>query len=550
MISSLLERPADLDAITRRKAYSYVRFSTPEQQKGDSFRRQTQMAHAYAAQHGLDLDESLTFHDVGISGYRGRNAKAGRLAVFMEAVEAGQVPPGSVLLVEQLDRLSRMEPLLAIDVLRDIVKSGVSVVTLNDGREFTQESLTKNWTDLLMAVLVFVRANEESVAKSDRGTAFWSAKRAKAEERPLTATTPEWVHFDKEAGTLVLIENRAAILRRIFDMTLRGVGVAKIAETFNREGLEPWGRGKRKASAWHRSYITRIVQNPAVIGSFTMHRTDYQNGKTVRVPVRTIDNYFPTVIDAATFEQANAGRVARGEKVRVPRVRFPTQNILAGMTLCPKCGGSMVRVAKGGRNLPAYACSTAKIGKGCEYRSVRYRDLENRILQVLPDALRDRDGLDGGMEDLDGQFKNAELAYVDLAERVNLLVEDLQAERDPTVRAILREQLGPLAASRNAAQESLEGLRQQREQFAGPVLQRRIEALREVLEANQGSNRDRAAINQSLRAVFSSATINYPIGAVDLEWRAGGTLRIHYAMISPEPFHTGDYQYVPDRAHV
>ena len=43
------------------KAYSYLRFSTPEQQRGDSFRRQTSLAADYAAQHGLELDTALTF---------------------------------------------------------------------------------------------------------------------------------------------------------------------------------------------------------------------------------------------------------------------------------------------------------------------------------------------------------------------------------------------------------------------------------------------------------------------------------------------------------
>ncbi len=32
-----------------RKAYSYLRYSTPEQMRGDSFRRQTALADAYAA---------------------------------------------------------------------------------------------------------------------------------------------------------------------------------------------------------------------------------------------------------------------------------------------------------------------------------------------------------------------------------------------------------------------------------------------------------------------------------------------------------------------
>jgi hypothetical protein len=43
-----------------RKAYSYQRFSTTEQKTGDSFRRQTALARAYASSHGLVLDEELT----------------------------------------------------------------------------------------------------------------------------------------------------------------------------------------------------------------------------------------------------------------------------------------------------------------------------------------------------------------------------------------------------------------------------------------------------------------------------------------------------------
>ncbi|MFC3071202.1 recombinase family protein [Phenylobacterium soli] len=58
--------------MTSRRAYSYVRFSTPEQARGDSFRRQWAMATKYAADHGLELDETMTFQDRGVSGYGSR----------------------------------------------------------------------------------------------------------------------------------------------------------------------------------------------------------------------------------------------------------------------------------------------------------------------------------------------------------------------------------------------------------------------------------------------------------------------------------------------
>ena len=50
---------------TTPKAYSYIRFSTPEQALGDSERRQVESARDYATAHGLELDESLTFADKG-----------------------------------------------------------------------------------------------------------------------------------------------------------------------------------------------------------------------------------------------------------------------------------------------------------------------------------------------------------------------------------------------------------------------------------------------------------------------------------------------------
>jgi hypothetical protein len=57
--------------VTRPIAYSYARFSTPEQERGDSERRQIEAARQYAEQHGFVLDESIVV-DRGISAFAGR----------------------------------------------------------------------------------------------------------------------------------------------------------------------------------------------------------------------------------------------------------------------------------------------------------------------------------------------------------------------------------------------------------------------------------------------------------------------------------------------
>ena len=54
-------------------AYSYLRFSHPDQAKGDSLRRQTELRDAWIARTGIALDESLTLEDKGVSGYTGEH---------------------------------------------------------------------------------------------------------------------------------------------------------------------------------------------------------------------------------------------------------------------------------------------------------------------------------------------------------------------------------------------------------------------------------------------------------------------------------------------
>ncbi|MGO9817063.1 MAG: recombinase family protein [Acidocella sp.] len=247
-----------------RKAYSYLRFSTPEQARGDSFRRQTDLALDYANRHDLELDEVLSFHDLGVSAYRGSNAETGQLGALLEAVRVGLIAPGSVVLVESLDRISRQAARKALRVIESIVETGVSVVTLSDGREYTATSLDNDPLSLMMALLTFVRANEESATKGRRVAAAWAAKRACANQQPLTSRCPGWIQLDLESRTFVLIPDRAAIVRRMYDEALSGRGTAAIARRLNVEGVPVFGDGSRKGAMWHDSYIVTDARTPTV----------------------------------------------------------------------------------------------------------------------------------------------------------------------------------------------------------------------------------------------------------------------------------------------
>src|SRR5262245_51402531 len=114
-------------------AYSYLRFSSPEQARGDSVRRQTEATAAWCKRNGVTLDQSLSLRDEGVSAFKGKhreNPDVHGLAAFLTAVKSGRVPDGSYLIVENLDRLSREDVDAALELLLSLTRNGIRVVQL------------------------------------------------------------------------------------------------------------------------------------------------------------------------------------------------------------------------------------------------------------------------------------------------------------------------------------------------------------------------------------------------------------------------------------
>lgn len=126
----------------RTKAYSYIRFSTPEQANGDSYRRQRAAAETYCTQNGLELvrSEDYFFFDSGRSAYKGKHLDdTGQLARFLSYVKDGTIEPGSLLIVESLDRLSREHVREALPRFLDILNNDIQIYTAADNKLYTKD---------------------------------------------------------------------------------------------------------------------------------------------------------------------------------------------------------------------------------------------------------------------------------------------------------------------------------------------------------------------------------------------------------------------------
>lgn len=491
----------------RPKAYSYLRFSTPEQMQGDSFRRQTALAEEYALRNGLVLDNELTFQDLGVSAFRGRNVEEGMLGEFLKAVSMGVVEEGSYLLVESLDRMSRQYAFDASNVLGNICRMGITVVTLNDGKKYDIDSLRTDPMSFVYSILLFVRANEESETKSKRLKAVWENKRKNALSKPMTATAPSWLIL--EGGKFRVIKERGELVKRIYQMYLEGTGPLTIASEFNKEGLSPWGSQNGPVKYWHRSYIQKILDSPAVIGDYIVYSTEHISGRKVKKPQDNIKGYYPPVIDLETYTRVRELRESKGMRGRKAKVSL--KNILSGLSVCPVCGDSMVF-----RDGIYLVCSKAKSGAGCNYKSVRYSNIEGPLLNMLPEIIAscpyDMETEEGELRKQLEQLLNNEAGITLELERLLVAVQTGRLDPSPTVNLRIREL--ELALDTNRFEQKQ--LQNKMESLDRTMIDVKLKGLIEAMTSEQ---LNKEQMNTMLRSLFSKVVVNYTTGHLEFNWR-------------------------------
>jgi DNA invertase Pin-like site-specific DNA recombinase len=280
-------------------AFSYVRFSTRKQAQGDSQRRQTELAAAYCRRHGWKLSEQ-TFEDLGVSAFHGANALVGNLGEFLKAVQAGTVPPGSALIVESLDRITRQGIDEGYDLIKRILKAGVRLVTLAPERDFDAGATKSLSKGALEIQLILERAAEESERKSERIHASWVGKRRKARENGaiVSGCLPAWV--EKRGDKMRLNPERAKAVRRIFELAASGYGRSRIVQTLKAEGI-PSFSGK---DTWPSCSIGFILTDRRALGMY--------QPKTARLPDGDpLPDYYPRVVTDQQWLAARAGMAQR-----------------------------------------------------------------------------------------------------------------------------------------------------------------------------------------------------------------------------------------------
>jgi DNA invertase Pin-like site-specific DNA recombinase len=374
-------------------AVPYVRFSDPSQQHGSSRERQEALVSGWLARNPKYTRYERKFEDLGLSGYHGHHVTEGEMGRLLDAVEQGFIPAGSVVLVEALDRFSRLKPMATLRNLETLVSRGVSLITLEDGQQYDASALDDQ--RLLFLAMKAQAAHEYSARLSARvlGSFVERTKAAKAGEK-IKRRNPFWLTSEGE-----LIPDKARALHEAFLAFSNGVPLRLLANQ-HREHFA------------NRQSLKHALKNPAAIGHWQRFRFDRVDGKQVRTPGELIKNVFEPAVPEELFFQVQQMLATQAEQAPTVARKFP----LAGLLECAHCGANMVLLRANNRNATdAVRCSKRMAGNAnCDnqrtlpvpvvgwffYETMRPFAFRAYQRTKLPEAQRQRIKLEGQIDQL------------------------------------------------------------------------------------------------------------------------------------------------------
>lgn len=369
------------------RVWLYYRLSRDEDEELNSLTNQRKIIHDYAVAQGYEIvGESF---DDNISGMHFNREGIDKI---YNAVERGLV---DAIIVKDLSRLGRhrTQTALFIDYLRE---NNVRVLSATENIDTFNEN-----DDLIIGFKGLVN----DFYARDGSRRVRTGYRQKQKEG--IVITPPFGYFkDKNTKQVVIVEDAAETIRRIFSLYLSGLGMKAIARKLNEEKRKTPAQiqleliQKRqpktydhihKKNIWDATMVSRILQEEAYTGTLICHKSERNKiNKTFRftTPEEQFrhEHFLPVIIAKEMWLEVQM-LIAQRKTVNVragtdrPILRY------SGLLRCGDCGRTFVgkRIKLKNSERVEYTCDTyLRYGKGhCSSHVIREELLDELIIREL-----------------------------------------------------------------------------------------------------------------------------------------------------------------------
>ena len=313
----------------------YIRLSKEDESDGpsQSVTNQKSLLEEFVKQHHLSVYD--TYIDDGWSGTNFDRPDFQRMIADIEARKVNMV------ITKDLSRLGRDYIMTGHYMERFFPEQRVRYISLLDGIDTGVESSANDITPF--------RAIMNDMYAKDISKKIKSVKRDKQRKGQFIGGKPMYGYkmHPTEKNKIVIDEEVAPVVRRIFAMALDGMSCRKIATILNEEGIPtpatyanlPVGNPGPYTGLWSSERISDMLQNETYIGNMVqgrMVKVNYKSKKCLRQPREkwvVVENTHEPIVDRETFKKVRM-LVDSRKHTRSRTYDF----LLKGMIFCHECG--------------------------------------------------------------------------------------------------------------------------------------------------------------------------------------------------------------------
>ena len=362
----------------------YCRLSRDDELQGDSnsIVNQKNILSKYAKENGFK--NLQYFVDDGFSGTNFNRPSWNDLIALVEENRVGAI------IVKDMSRLGR--DYLKVGFYTEVmfVEKNIRFIAINNGID------SANQTD--SDFTPFLNIINEWYAK-DTSKKIRAVMKAKGESGKHLTTRPPYGYMKSpDDKTKWIVDDEAAqIVKKIFDLCLKGYGTSQIARILKNEKiLTPFSYWHSKGQAfkssenpynWSADTIAGIIEKKEYLGhtvNFKTYKQSYKSKKKCSNPEEKhliFENTHEAIIDVDTWERAQELRKNKRRPTRTGK-----SNMFSGIAYCADCGQKLYYCTSKyfESRQDHFVCSTSRKGKEeCSTHFIRATILEQGVLAHL-----------------------------------------------------------------------------------------------------------------------------------------------------------------------
>lgn len=338
----------------KKKVCAYVRVSTDSLQQEDSLENQTTYFKRFITANP-EWEFVGIYSDQGISGYKENRPG------FQKMIEDARAGNIDLIVVKSISRFARNTETV-LKFTRELKSIGVGIFF-----EIQNINTLSGAGELMLTILAaFAQAESEGASANAKMT----YKRKFESGIPAHGLESTFGYKANAQGDIVVDEEKAAVVRQMFDLVEQGIWPSKIKQYLNKNGVPGCAGGD-----WDDTAVFRVLHNVSYKGDLILQKTYRDSRRKQRKNEGQVDQWYiaenhQPIVPPKQWDKVQEILRKRSEHLQKPappkpdkprssRNTYPLSNLI----YCPICGEKLIHKWGKGKN-EYWACKTnLKVGK-------------------------------------------------------------------------------------------------------------------------------------------------------------------------------------------